>query len=94
MITGGGTHPTKRLGPASARPATLLLGTAQLDGMGARVAVPVAGKWRMTEPLELWKIVLSLTSHVTPAHVEVAGPLRRKVAVPSGVLLKMLMSIA
>ena len=62
--------------------------------MGARVAVPVAGKWRMTEPLEVWKIVLSLTSHVTPAHVDVAGPLRRKVAVPSGVLLKMLMSIA
>src|SRR2546422_150258 len=107
MEMGGGTHPTKRLGPASARPATLPP-TSQPDAMLGR-SMPVTGKWRMfgvfeamIGVFEVCQIVLSLTSHATPAHVEVAGPLRRKVAVPSGIgvppagglLLKMLMSIS
>ena len=102
LPTSNGMHPTNRLGPASARPATP---SPQPDAMGGRTAAPVPGKWKiLNEPsgpatLEGWKIVLSLTSQATPAHVEPAGPARRNVAVPSGtpgsgVLLKMLMSIA
>ena len=94
----GGRHPTKRLGPANARPAKPFV---QPDGMD--VVAPVAWTMRkMLAPVEAWKIALSVGSHAIPAHVEFAGPLRRNVVVPSGMgvppigglLLKMLMSIA